>query len=130
MNMLQKRVNQRGQGGFTLIELLVVIAILAILAGVVVFAVGNTTDSAKTTACKAEAKTLSVAANATKASRLTNASGSIGDFLDATLVSGVYTGTYFVATETANTSVAFTPTAAGTAEIAKGCVQPKNVTYS
>ena len=54
MEMLKKRAAARGQGGFTLIELLVVIAILAILAGVVVFAVGNSTDNAKVSACKTE----------------------------------------------------------------------------
>ena len=54
MNKLQKRVQQRGQGGFTLIELLVVIAILAILAGVVVFAVGSSTKNAEVSACKTE----------------------------------------------------------------------------
>lgn len=37
MEIMNKRMAQRGEGGFTLIELLVVIAILAILAGVVVF---------------------------------------------------------------------------------------------
>ena len=35
--------------GFTLVELLIVIVILGILAGIVVFAVGNITTNAKTT---------------------------------------------------------------------------------
>lgn len=51
---LKRKVAMRGQSGFTLIELLVVIAILAILAGVVVFAVGNSTQNAKVAACKTE----------------------------------------------------------------------------
>ena len=34
MELVKKRVQQRGQGGFTLIELLVVIAIIAILAAI------------------------------------------------------------------------------------------------
>ncbi|MHB1139612.1 MAG: type II secretion system protein, partial [Microthrixaceae bacterium] len=61
MNMIEKRKQMRGQGGFTLIELLVVIAILGILAGVVVFAVGNVTDNAKTNACKIEERTMKTA---------------------------------------------------------------------
>ena len=76
MTKLQKRVQQRGQGGFTLIELLVVIAILAILAGVVVFAVGNSTDNAKVSACKTEAASITTAANAAKTANLVNATGS------------------------------------------------------
>ncbi len=49
-----KRLEARGGTGFTLIELLVVIAILAILSGVVVFAVGNSTKNAGLAACKTE----------------------------------------------------------------------------
>ena len=40
--------------GFTLVELLIVIVILGILAGIVVFAVGNMTTNAKATGCAAE----------------------------------------------------------------------------
>jgi prepilin-type N-terminal cleavage/methylation domain-containing protein len=42
--------------GFTLIELLIVVIILGVLAGIVVYAVGGTGDTASSNACKAEAK--------------------------------------------------------------------------
>jgi len=54
----------RGQGGFTLIELLVVIAILAVLAGVVVFAVNGINNNSQETACKTEARTVKTAIQA------------------------------------------------------------------
>src|SRR6476619_7182155 len=72
MEMLKKRVNARGQGGFTLIELLVVIAILAILAGVVVFAVGNSTDNAKVSSCKTELAAVKTAIAAAETSNQVN----------------------------------------------------------
>jgi type II secretion system protein G len=50
--------------GFTLVELLVVIVILGILAAVVVFAVGGTTDNAQRSACKAELNTVESAVEA------------------------------------------------------------------
>ena len=67
-----KRFEQRGQGGFTLIELLVVIAILAILAGVVVFAVGNSTSNAKLSACKTERSSAKTAIAAAKSANEVN----------------------------------------------------------
>lgn len=65
MTAMQQR-RMRGQGGFTLIELLVVIAILGILAGVVAFAVGGSTDSANKQACATEKKTVETAMEAYK----------------------------------------------------------------
>lgn len=50
--------------GFTLVELLIVIVILGILAGIVVFAVGNLTSSASGNGCKTEASTYYTALNA------------------------------------------------------------------
>lgn len=66
-NMIERRKRNMGQGGFTLIELLVVIAILGILAGVVVFAVGNITDDATENACEIEERTMKTAVEAAKA---------------------------------------------------------------
>lgn len=76
MQTLKNRMGQRGQGGFTLIELLVVIAILAILAGVVVFAVGNSTENAKTSACKTEVSSAKTAVAAADAANEANPVGS------------------------------------------------------
>ncbi len=53
--------------GFTLVELLIVIVIMGILAGIVVFAVGNLTQSATQNACKTEADTFVTAFQAYKA---------------------------------------------------------------
>ena len=53
--------------GFTLVELLVVIVILGILAAVVVFAVGGSTQQAGIKACLAERSTVESAVEAFKA---------------------------------------------------------------
>jgi general secretion pathway protein G len=62
----QDRAGSREEG-FTLAELLVVVVILGILAAVVVFAVGNSTDNAKSSACDAERSTLETAIEAYRA---------------------------------------------------------------
>ncbi len=67
MQILNERMKARGQGGFTLIELLVVIGVLAVLAGVVVFAVGGVTDTAQEKACDTEEKTIEAALEAARA---------------------------------------------------------------
>ncbi len=53
--------------GFTLVELLIVIVILGILAGIVVFAVGNMTANAQANGCAAEKSTINTALESYKA---------------------------------------------------------------
>ena len=62
--LLTAREARRNENGFTLIELLIVIVILGVLAGIVVFAVGGIRDDATASACKADGKTVAVAAEA------------------------------------------------------------------
>jgi prepilin-type N-terminal cleavage/methylation domain-containing protein len=91
---------RKNQSGFTLIELLIVIVILGVLAGIVVFAVAAFTSDGKTTACKADKKSVEVAAEAFRAKTgaypaaaadLTNAPA----YLKSTIANGtgVVTGT-------------------------------------
>jgi general secretion pathway protein G len=68
LNRIKAREDQNLlQRGFTLVELLIVIVILGILAGIVVFAVGNLGSNAKTNACNTEKQTISTAVEAYKA---------------------------------------------------------------
>src|SRR5262249_29491787 len=53
--------------GFTLVEILIVIVILGIVTGIVAFAVGNMTTTAKSTGCAAEKTTLGTALEEYKA---------------------------------------------------------------
>lgn len=63
--MLQQiRPSKHDDEGFTLIELLIVIVILGVLAGIVVFGVAQFRNDSTTAACKADLKTVQVAADA------------------------------------------------------------------
>jgi prepilin-type N-terminal cleavage/methylation domain-containing protein len=73
MHNTLKRLQARSGSGFTLIELLVVIAILAILSGVVVFAVGKSTANADKVACQTERASLITAHKAAVTSNKVNA---------------------------------------------------------
>lgn len=94
-----RRVRESGEAGFTLIELLIVIVILGILAGIVVFAVGNSREDAVTAACNANKKTVSTAAEAYKAKNgsYPTALTTTGFLKDTSGLTGTYsslTGTY------------------------------------
>lgn len=91
MKAIEKRRQARGESGFTLIELLVVIAILGILAAVVVFAVGNTTDNAKVKACQIEKRSIETALEAWKGN-----SGADGQGLGSNNTSGYPTSLGFL----------------------------------
>lgn len=99
--MIQKRMASRGQSGFTLIELLVVIAILAILGGVVVFAVGNVTSSAEDSACDIEKRMMQTAVEASK-----GASGANKYDASAFIEGGATSGTYWEITGDGTAAVA------------------------
>ena len=63
--MLQRiRAARQSEDGFTLIELLIVIVILGVLAGIVVFGVAQFQQDSERAACRADLKTVQVAADA------------------------------------------------------------------
>lgn len=102
-NALRKRVKGDREDGFTLIELLIVIVILGILAAIVIFAVGSATSESKASACKADKKTVSVAAEAykarkgvypTQAEMTTGADATLKTFPTATVANEGYAITY------------------------------------
>jgi general secretion pathway protein G len=62
--MFRTQIRDARDEGFTLIELLIVIIVLGILAGIVVFGVSTFRADATTAACKADVKSVQVAAEA------------------------------------------------------------------
>ena len=69
--MINTMTRARREDGFTLIELLIVIVVLGILAGIVLFAVGNTKSDAQAASSKTNAK---ICANAKSAAAVTGSS--------------------------------------------------------
>ncbi len=65
--MSQKRHEHVSEGGFTLFELLVVIIILAVLAGIVTFAVGSTQANGIASSCSTDARSFQTALEEYKA---------------------------------------------------------------
>lgn len=83
MKMIEKRMEQRGQGGFTLIELLVVIAILAVLGGAVIIGIGAMRENAEEQVCKTNKETIETAAEAYKLDPALDAyPGDVQDLID------------------------------------------------
>jgi prepilin-type N-terminal cleavage/methylation domain-containing protein len=76
---------RREDSGFTLIELMIVIVILAILAGIVLFAVGGVTDRGTSAACKTDLSTVSTAVEAYYAKVGSYPQHLVPDLTDATL---------------------------------------------
>jgi general secretion pathway protein G len=65
MRTLKNRLAEaRTDDGFTLVELLIVIVILAVLSGIVVFAVSGISDKSVTAACKTDLKQVESATEA------------------------------------------------------------------
>jgi len=73
---------RRHDGGYTLIELLLVIVVLAILATIVVTAVGGFRSDATSSSCDADAHVLSVASEAYFAQRATSSIPAVGSTTD------------------------------------------------
>lgn len=67
MQQRLRETRDNRDAGFTLIELLIVIVVLGILATIVVFGVATFRTDANTAACKANLKTIEVAADAYEA---------------------------------------------------------------
>jgi prepilin-type N-terminal cleavage/methylation domain-containing protein len=67
--MLDKLRQMRQEEGFTLIELLIVIIILAILAAIVIFAVGQFASKGRQKACKTDYRSVETAEEAYKADK-------------------------------------------------------------
>jgi prepilin-type N-terminal cleavage/methylation domain-containing protein len=62
--MIERLRAKNGDEGFTLIELLIVIIILAILAAIVVFAIGTTRKDSVASSCKTNFKSVELSAEA------------------------------------------------------------------
>lgn len=80
-----KATDRRSQAGFTMIELMVTLGILAMLAAVVLFAIGSSRNNAARASCRTDRATLLTAAAARDANELVYAGtgGTIESYLQS-----------------------------------------------
>src|SRR5690349_8795119 len=107
----------RNDEGFTLVELLIVIVVLGVLASIVVFGVATFRQDATTAACKADLKTVSVAADAYNAK--TGAYPTGAD--DAARIGVLVTGGYLKAAPATASGVQLAATTGAVTSSVTGC---------
>jgi prepilin-type N-terminal cleavage/methylation domain-containing protein len=115
-NIRKSLAAARNDEGFKLVELLIVIVVLGILASIVVFGVATFRSDAQTAACKADLKTVSVAADAYNAK--TGAYPAGAD--DAARIGVLTAGGYLKSAPAAASAVALSAAGVVTSSVA-GC---------
>src|SRR5438445_520940 len=132
--MIQRMRAKKGEeSGFTLIELLIVIIILAILAAIVVFAIGTTRKDSVASSCRTDAKSIELsleAVNTKTGAYPTNQTGAVSPATGALLKQWPSSSDYSFAyapngsgyTVTVNPGGnTFTDASTGTDDIATAC---------
>lgn len=114
-----KSHRENGSEGFTLVEMLVVIFILALLAVIVVFAVGDTSKNAALSSCQSDVKTVETAVEASKAQTLAYVSP-ISSLVDGGYLRDAPDSTHYAVAVDSSGDVLVTPKGGTTTTIAPG----------
>lgn len=110
---LRSRLKQ--EKGFTLIELLIVVIILAILAAIIIFAVGNFRKDSVVNACKTDVKSISTAQEAYKSKN-----GAYAANITALTETNATTGAPFLRDAPSNVDYTLTTATSGDVTVDKG----------